>query len=58
MFLFHRVQNQVDEVVDIMKDNVEKVLDRGEKLDDLQEKSGRYKSVMFLNNIGVFNVFP
>ena len=35
-----RVQRQVDEVIDVMKDNVDKVLDRGEKLEDLQEKSG------------------
>ncbi|XP_071802386.1 vesicle-associated membrane protein 4-like [Asterias amurensis] len=33
------VQNQVDEVIDVMHDNISKVLDRGEKLDDLQEKS-------------------
>ena len=30
----------MDEVIDVIKDNVDKVLDRGEKLEDLQEKSG------------------
>ncbi|XP_071097538.1 vesicle-associated membrane protein 4-like [Haliotis cracherodii] len=33
------LQNQVDDVVDVMKNNVSKVLDRGERLDDLQDKS-------------------
>ncbi len=33
------VQKQVDEVIDVMHDNISKVLDRGEKIDDLQEKS-------------------
>ncbi|XP_072016763.1 vesicle-associated membrane protein 3-like [Amphiura filiformis] len=44
-----KVQRQVDEVVDIMKDNVDKVLDRGEKLEDLQEKSDElvYSASMF-----------
>ena len=35
-----RLQNQVDDVVDVMKSNVGKVLERGEKLEDLQDKSG------------------
>eukprot|EP00124_Ichthyophonus_hoferi_P002985 Ihof_evm9s231 gene=Ihof_evmTU9s231 len=34
-----RTQNQVDEVVGIMKDNVEKVLERDAKLTDLEDKS-------------------
>jgi vesicle-associated membrane protein 4 len=35
----HRLQNQVDEVVDIMQSNIGKVMDRGEKLEDLHDKS-------------------
>ena len=35
-----RVQNQVSNVIGIMKDNISRVMDRGEKLDDLEEKSG------------------
>jgi hypothetical protein len=35
-----RLQNQVDEVVDIMQSNIGKVMERGEKLEDLQDKSG------------------
>ena len=37
-----RVQRQVHGVMGIVKDNISKVLDRGEKLTDLQEKSGEY----------------
>ncbi|XP_077986739.1 vesicle-associated membrane protein 4-like [Glandiceps talaboti] len=33
------VQGQVDEVVGIMHDNISKVIDRGDRLEDLQEKS-------------------
>ena len=32
----------MDEVVDIMQANVGKVLERGERLEDLQYKSGQY----------------
>ncbi|XP_022085221.1 vesicle-associated membrane protein 4-like [Acanthaster planci] len=43
------VQRQVNEVVEIMHDNIGKVLDRGERLDDLQEKSDdlAYSASMF-----------
>lgn len=34
-----RVQFQVDEVSSIMKDNIEKIMERGERLEDLEEKS-------------------
>uniref|UniRef100_A0A8C3B458 Vesicle associated membrane protein 4 n=1 Tax=Cairina moschata TaxID=8855 RepID=A0A8C3B458_CAIMO len=34
------VQNQVDEVIDVMQENITKVIERGERLDDLQDKSG------------------
>ena len=36
----YRLQGQVDEVVDVMQDNIGRVLDRGDKLEDLQDKSG------------------
>jgi len=36
MFQVKRVQNQVNEVVGVMKDNIGKVIDRGDKLEDLQ----------------------
>ncbi|KAH9524955.1 Vesicle-associated membrane protein 4 [Bulinus truncatus] len=35
----NRLQGQVDEVVDIMKSNVSKVIERGDRLEDLQDKS-------------------
>uniref|UniRef100_A0A3B1JX26 Vesicle-associated membrane protein 4 n=1 Tax=Astyanax mexicanus TaxID=7994 RepID=A0A3B1JX26_ASTMX len=37
--LFVRVQSQVDEVIDVMQENISKVIERGERLDDLQDKS-------------------
>lgn len=39
-FLCSSVQNQVDEVIDVMQENITKVIERGERLDDLQDKSG------------------
>jgi len=55
----NRLQNQVDEVVDIMQTNIGKVMDRGEKLEDLQDKSGLCMSwiVLFIcSNADLFNV--
>ena len=40
MWLFIRLQGQVSEVINVMQDNIGKVLDRGDKLEDLQDKSG------------------
>lgn len=40
----HTVRSQVDEVVDIMQTNVGKVLERGERLEDLQYKSDSLSS--------------
>ncbi|KAI9013076.1 synaptobrevin, partial [Gaertneriomyces semiglobifer] len=34
-----QVQNQVDDVVGIMQDNINKVMQRGEQLDTLQNKT-------------------
>lgn len=36
-----QTQAQVDEVVDIMKTNVEKVLERDQKLSELDDRAGR-----------------
>ena len=38
-----RLQNEVDEVIDVMQDNIGRVMDRGERLEDLQDKSGNLK---------------
>ena len=35
-----RVQTQVSGVINVMRDNINKVLERGDKLEDLEEKSG------------------
>ena len=37
-----QAQQQVDEVVGIMNDNINKVMERGEKLDSLQTKTGNF----------------
>lgn len=34
-----RLRGQVDDVVDVMKSNVSKVVERGDRLEDLQDKS-------------------
>jgi hypothetical protein len=35
-----RTQDDVDEIVDIMKDNVNKVLERDQMLTDMEDKAG------------------
>lgn len=40
-FIFTRLQNQVDEVMGVMQNNVSKVMERGDKLEDLQDQSGK-----------------
>ena len=37
-----RLQGQVNEVVGVMQNNISKVLDRGERLEDLHDKSGTF----------------
>ena len=34
-----KIQNEVNEVVGIMQDNIEKVMERGEKIEVLQDKT-------------------
>ena len=36
-----RIQGQVSEVMGVMQDNIGKVLTRGERLEDLEDKSGQ-----------------
>lgn len=43
-----RVQQQVDEVVGIMQENIDKVMQRGERLDDLRGKTGKMTCSMFI----------
>ena len=42
MLSLTRVQGQVEEVIDVMQDNIGKVMDRGQRLEDLQDKSGMW----------------
>lgn len=41
VFVAFSVQSQVDEVIDVMQENISKVIERGERLDELQDKSGK-----------------
>lgn len=41
------LQTEVSEVTSLLKDNVEKVLQRGERIDTLQTRSGMYVFGMY-----------
>ncbi len=43
-----RIEREIDDVVDIMKDNIDKTMQRGDRLDDLQDKSGTLAVLSFL----------
>jgi vesicle-associated membrane protein 4 len=45
-----QVQNEVNEVVGIMQNNIEKVMERGERLDALQNKAGKQ---LYFRNIHI-----
>lgn len=47
-------QAQVDEVVDIMKTNVEKVLERDQKLSELDDRAGEPLSSIKITQLPVF----
>lgn len=46
-----QTQAQVDEVVDIMKTNVEKVLERDQKLSELDDRAGKIKIFHYISKI-------
>lgn len=48
-------QAQVDEVVDIMKTNVEKVLERDQKLSELDDRAGKIHVILYLPSLFVFS---
>ena len=37
-----KVKSQVNEVIGVMHQNIEKVLDRGAKLDDIEDRTGTF----------------
>ncbi|KAJ3738735.1 synaptobrevin-like protein [Lentinula detonsa] len=43
------IQAQIDDTVEIMRDNISKVAERGERLDSLQDKTGELICLLFLN---------
>lgn len=45
------MQSQVDEVIDVMQENISKVIERGERLDDLQDKSGESRWVSACSHV-------
>ena len=51
--IYFRVQHQVTGVINTMKDNITKVLERGDKLEDLEEKSG----ILFIEKNYLANYF-
>lgn len=40
------IQAQIDSTVDIMRDNITKVAERGERLDVLQDKTGEFSALL------------
>jgi vesicle-associated membrane protein 4 len=51
------VKNQVNEVVGIMKNNIDKVVERGDRLENLQYKTGKHTdSFKILNRCSLFLV--
>lgn len=52
-----RVQQQVDEVVGIMQENIDKVMQRGERLDDLRGKTGKFSLCLLLSLLRVICLF-
>lgn len=40
MARINKVQREVDNVVGVMRNNIDKVLERGEKLEDIENRSG------------------
>jgi hypothetical protein len=53
---FTQLQNQVDEVKDVMTNNIDSILKRGDRLEDLVDKTTELEStvnfyVFFLNKI-------
>uniref|UniRef100_A0A8D2DIX5 V-SNARE coiled-coil homology domain-containing protein n=1 Tax=Sciurus vulgaris TaxID=55149 RepID=A0A8D2DIX5_SCIVU len=47
------VQNQVNEVIDVMQENITKVIERGERPDELQDKSD--KRILLWDNATAFS---
>lgn len=54
---FQRLQNQVGEVVDVMQNNVSRVMERGDKLEDLQDKSGKMQAQVQLSDYTILKAF-
>ncbi|KAA0703691.1 hypothetical protein E1301_Tti000662 [Triplophysa tibetana] len=52
----NQVQDQVNDVKVILKDNINKVLERGERLDDLIGKTDDLQATLFLFTIRIQDV--
>lgn len=47
------IQAQIDETVGVMRDNIQKVNERGENLSDLQGKTGEWRSAVHVELQGL-----
>jgi hypothetical protein len=52
-----KLRSQVDEVKDVMTQNIERVLERGEKLDDLVDKTEDLEASVGLRSVAQSLVF-
>lgn len=52
-----KVKSQVNEVIGVMHQNIEKVLDRGAKLDDIEDRTGTFSFFFFFRQRLVPSVF-
>ncbi len=49
------MQNEVNQVKDVMTNNIEKILQRGDKLDDLQDRTSKLENTV--SNFFTFKFF-
>jgi hypothetical protein len=49
------LQNEVNQVKDVMTNNIEKILQRGDKLDDLQDRTSKLENTV--SNFFTFKFF-
>ena len=53
--VYCRVQDQVSGVISVMRDNIGRVIERGDKLEDLEEKSGEKYTLFYIIYFTVYH---